>query len=269
MKIYISADIEGTIGVLDGIECREGSVEYERAREYMTKEVIAVSRGALKAGAKEILVKDAHATGRNILIDDLPEEVEIVRGWSGHPFKMMQELDSSYKGVIFTGYHSGARLGGNNLAHTINGGVIHSIKINGEIASEFMINTYTAGYVGVPVIFVSGDRDLIEKEVKELNLGIETLSVKEGRGASTRSFSLKKGLGLLEEGAARGVRNISSIERIDLPESFLLEIEFRRETDAERAGYFPGMERSGIYSVEGNFKDYLDVLKTLLFLTRS
>ena len=269
MKIYISADIEGTIGVLDGVECIQGSNEYERAREYMTKEVIAAARGAIKAGAKEILVKDGHGSGRNILIDDLPDEVEIVRGWSGHPFKMMQELDSSYKGVIFTGYHSGARLGGNNLAHTINGGVIHSIKINGEIASEFMINTYTASYVGVPVVFISGDRDLIEKEVKELNLGIETLSVKEGKGASARSFSLKKGLSLLEEGAARGVENIENIERIELPKSFKLEIEFKKEVDAERASYFPAMKKSGLYSVKGNFKDYFDVLRTLLFLTRS
>ncbi len=134
MKIFISADIEGSIGVLDGSECRYGNEEYEKARRYMTEEVAAASRGAYSAGAKEILIKDAHGTGRNIIIDDLPEGVEVIRGWSGHPFTMLQDLDATFDGVIFTGYHSGAGIGGNPLAHTISGGVVQEIRINGEKA---------------------------------------------------------------------------------------------------------------------------------------
>ena len=37
----------------------------------------------------DIVVKDAHATGRNLLASDLPVGVRLLRGWSGHPFMMM------------------------------------------------------------------------------------------------------------------------------------------------------------------------------------
>lgn len=267
MKIFISADIEGSIGVLDGSECRHGNEEYERARRYMTQEVAAASRGAVLAGAEEILVKDAHGTGRNIIIDDLPEDVKVVRGWSGHPFTMLQELDETYDGVIFTGYHSGAGIGGNPLAHTISGGVVQEIRINGKKASEYLINSYTATYVGVPVIYVCGDRKLME-EVEGHKLGIETLAVKEGRGGSIMGISLGKGLKLIEEGAARSVKEIGNIKKLELPEEFNLELVFKSEAQAVRGSFYPGMKRSGAYEVEGVFKDYFDLLKALLFIIK-
>lgn len=267
MKIFISADIEGSIGVLDGGECRHGSTEYELARRYMTREVIAASEGAIEAGATEVVIKDAHGTGRNILIDDLPEEVSLVRGWSAHPFKMMQELDATYDGVIFTGYHSGARCGGNNLAHTINGGVIKSIRLNGELVSEYLINSYTASYVGVPVIFLSGDENQV-REVESKGLGIETLAVKRGEGGSIVGMSLEKGCKAIRKGVEKAVGELKTIKKIHLPEEFHLEIEYQREEQAVRGSYYPGMKRAGAYTIEGRFEDYFDLLRALLFLTR-
>lgn len=267
MKIFISADIEGSIGVLDGSECRHGNEEYERARRYMTEEVAAASRGAYGAGAKEIIIKDAHGTGRNIIIDELPEEVEVIRGWSGHPFTMLQDLDATFDGVIFTGYHSGAGIGGNPLAHTISGGVVQEIRINGEKASEYLINSYTASYVGVPVIYVCGDKKLIE-EVEEHKLGIKTLAVKEGCGGSVRGLALKKGIGLIEEGVARAVREIKDIRKMELPREFKMEMVFKTEAQAVRGSFYPGMKRSGAYEVEGVFTDYFDLLRALMFLIK-
>ncbi|GLI56484.1 amino acid amidase [Propionigenium maris DSM 9537] len=267
MKIFISADIEGSIGVLDGCECRHGNEEYERARRYMTEEVAAASRGAYGAGANEVVIKDAHGTGRNIIIDDLPEEVEVIRGWSGHPFTMLQDLDATFDGVIFTGYHSGAGIGGNPLAHTISGGVVQEIRINGEKASEYLINSYTASYVGVPVIYVCGDKKLIE-EVEGHKLGVKTLAVKEGSGGSVRGVSLKKGIGLIEEGVAQAVREIENIRKMEFPKEFKLELIFKSEAQAVRGGFYPGMRRSGAYEVEGVFTDYFDLLRALMFLIR-
>ena len=267
MKIFISADIEGTIGVLDSSECRQGNEEYERARRYMTGEVAAASQGAIMAGA-EVMINDAHGTGRNIIIDDLSEKVSIVRGWSGHPFTMMQELDDTYDGVVFTGYHSGAGLGGNPLAHTISGGVVQEIRINGEKASEYLINSLTASYVGVPVIYISGDKKLIE-EVEEEKLEIETLAVKEGRGGSVVSMTLKRGRRLIEEGVARAVKRCGKVSQMPLPDTFTLEISFKSEVHAVRGSFYPGMKRAGNYGIEGIFKDYFEVLRALLFLIRS
>ena len=41
------------------------------------------------------------------------------------------------------------------------------VKINGEIATEFMVNAYTSAYFNVPVAFLSGD-ELLCKNAKKL-----------------------------------------------------------------------------------------------------
>lgn len=265
MKIFISADIEGTIGVLDWSECREEGYDYERARKYMTREVISATNGALESGATKVVVKDGHKTGRNIIIDDLPEEVEIVSGWSGHPFRMMQELDDTFDGVAFTGYHTGAGCGGNNLAHTISSTVIKEIRINGEKASEYLINSYIASYVGVPVIFLSGDEKTTE-EVRSKNLGIETVAVKRGVGGSVVSVSLSKGLRDIESGMKKAVKNIKDIKILPLPEKFNLEMDLFTEEQAVKRSHFPGMKRKGVSSIEGELEDCFELIRALLFL---
>lgn len=268
MKLYISADIEGTIGVFDREECIEKGYGYEKAREYMTKEVVKVVNTAKKLGATEIFIKDGHGNGKNIIIDMLPSDVKFIRGWSGHPFKMMQELDSSFQGVIFTGYHSGALCGGNNLAHTINGGVIRSIKINNQLASEYLINSYTAATLNVPVIFLSGDEKIVE-EVNSKKNGTEAVAVKKGIGGSVISLSLEEGLKAIETGIEKSISKLKDIKIPTLPNEFKIEIEFINENQAIRGSYFPGFKKIGVTTVEGTFNDYFEVLRALLFLTRS
>ena len=45
MRIYISSDIEGVAGVVDGEQGRPGNGEHERARRLMTQEVNAAIAG--------------------------------------------------------------------------------------------------------------------------------------------------------------------------------------------------------------------------------
>ena len=93
MKVYLSADMEGITGVTHWNEVDPDKPDYAQFQKRMTEEVVSACRGALDAGAEKILVKDAHYTGRNILPADLPEEAELIRGWSGHPYSMVQELE--------------------------------------------------------------------------------------------------------------------------------------------------------------------------------
>jgi len=58
MRVFISADMEGTAGVTDSDQTREGRPDYTRFRRLMTEEVNAAILGALEAGAKEIVVND-------------------------------------------------------------------------------------------------------------------------------------------------------------------------------------------------------------------
>ena len=80
MKVYISVDIEGAAGITHWDEARKTHADYPEFREEMTREAVAACEGAMAAGAREILIKDAHGSGRNILAARLPECARIVRG---------------------------------------------------------------------------------------------------------------------------------------------------------------------------------------------
>ena len=75
MKVFISADMEGTAGIACWPETERDKPEYPEFQALMTAEVVAACEGALEAGATEILIKDALHTGRNLLVDRLPPEV--------------------------------------------------------------------------------------------------------------------------------------------------------------------------------------------------
>ena len=81
LKIYISADMEGVTGAVTGEQLGPGGFEYQRFRQFLTDEVNAAIEGVREAGAREILVSDSHGNGQNLLIDQLPEDVQVVRSW--------------------------------------------------------------------------------------------------------------------------------------------------------------------------------------------
>ena len=56
LKIYISADMEGVVGVVSNEQLGPQGFEYGRFREFMTQEVNAAIAGAVAAGATEIVV---------------------------------------------------------------------------------------------------------------------------------------------------------------------------------------------------------------------
>ena len=81
LKIYISADMEGLAGVVTGEQLGPSGFEYSRFRQFMTDEVNAAIWAAKEAGATEILVSDSHGNGQNLLIEQLPEDILVVRAW--------------------------------------------------------------------------------------------------------------------------------------------------------------------------------------------
>src|SRR5918993_4805230 len=89
LKIYISADMEGVVGVVTNEQLGPQGFEYARFREYMTQEVNAAVEAAFEAGATEIVVSDSHGNGQNLLIEKLPKNVLLVRAWP-RPLMMMQ-----------------------------------------------------------------------------------------------------------------------------------------------------------------------------------
>ncbi|HZJ76704.1 MAG TPA: M55 family metallopeptidase [Oscillospiraceae bacterium] len=79
------------------------------------------------------------------------------------------------------GYHSCGGSGDNPLAHTISSAVIDYIKLNDEYMSEFILHSYLAAYLRIPVVFLSGDKGICE-EAKRFNPDIVTVVTSEGIG---------------------------------------------------------------------------------------
>src|SRR5687768_9743767 len=167
LKVYISADLEGIAGVVTGDQLGPTGFEYGRAREFMTGEVLAAIAAAREAGATEIVVSDSHGNGESLLIDQLPDDVRIIRSWP-RPLMMMEGIDSTFSAAILIGYHSGTTNPAGVRAHTISSANLASVSLNGVAVPEAGINAAIAGRFGVPVVFVSGD-DVAVEETRRLD----------------------------------------------------------------------------------------------------
>ncbi len=263
MKVFLSADIEGITGVTHLNECNITHPEYSIHQRRMTQEVVAACEAAFTAGATEVWIKDAHASARNILQEKLPRRTRLIRGWSRQPQKMLQELDDSFAAVLMIGYHSAAGHSGNPLSHTISG-KLDRMHINEKLASEFLINTFTAARHGVPVVCVSGDQGLID-DVAELNPAIEGVAVMRGIGNSTLSMSYPEALEAISSGVQRGIEN-RAMCRVSLPPRFEVRLDYHKHMDAYFASQYPGARLEGHKTVCFETTHFEDVTRMLVFV---
>lgn len=266
MKVFISSDIEGTAGITHWHETdrEKGGSSYAYYCEKMTDEVVAACEGALAAGATGLLVKDAHESGRNIIPDRLPAMALLRRAWSGHPYSMVAGLDDSFDALAFTGYHSPAYADGNPLAHTMNLGV-DEITINGMRTSEFIIHSYVAGSLGVPVVFVSGDKALCE-HAKAFIPGITTVATFEGDGNATTSIHPSVATARIQEGMRQALSGDLSKCMINMPESFEVTVRYRTHHKAHSMSFYPGVRKLDEHTIGFTAADYFDVVRCFHFI---
>ena len=265
MKVFISADIEGTCGITVWDETERATPhDYDKFSAQMTAEVSAACEGAFAAGAEQVFVRDAHDSARNIETNQLPESSYIMRGWSGDLLSMMSGLDrDQYDAVMFTGYHSWAASGGNPLSHTMNLKNEY-VTLNGVRLSEFMINSYTAGYYGVPVTFLSGDKTLCEF-AREMIPGITTVAVNEGVGGAVISMHPDAAVKAIREGAKKSLKNLKKCQVI-LPEHFDVVIRCREHKRAYSKSFYPGATLEDEKNVCFSSDDWYEVLRFFHFV---
>ena len=267
MKVYISVDIEGVAGITHWDEATKTHATYPEFRALMTAEALAACRGAIAAGATEILLKDAHDSGRNILTEELPDCVRIIRGWSGYPASMTQELDASFAAAMFIGYHSRAGSETNPLAHTMNL-TVDRMLLNGAPISEFVLHAYAAALHQVPVVLVSGDAGICA-DVKAVNSAIGTVAVSEGVGRSSISIAPRKSRQLIEAAATAALTGNRQACQLTLPQSFTLDIVFNNPTNAHAASWYPGAQHVGNRTVRFETNAYFEVLRAVKFMLKA
>ncbi|QUH21311.1 M55 family metallopeptidase [Alkaliphilus sp. B6464] len=266
MKIYISADIEGISGVVNGTHTSPQGYDYNRARKLMTDEVNAAAKGAKLAGATTILVNDSHGPMTNLLIEELDEDVVLISG-NQKLLGMMEGIDHTYDAALLIGYHARHNTSG-VLAHTYYGIVISEVKINGKIVGEFEFNTLVAGQYNVPVVLVSGD-DILSKQVKEFNPEIETLIVKNAHSRYTAGcIQPKKVHRLMEEKVQKTLTDkLKSISPRKIEGKVELEVAFLNSGLAEATLFIPGVELIEPNRVKYVAKDLIEAYKMRAALT--
>lgn len=252
MRILISADMEGTAGIVDWIQVTtpetawrtSSTVEYERGRQLMTEEVNAAIDGTIAGGATEVLVTDAHGGKRNLLPDRLDRRAEFVSG-SDNELGMMQGIhEGEFAGVIFTGYHAKAGTAGAPLAHTSTGW-IQDLRFDGQSVGEYGLNALLAGYFGVPVLLITGDEKAVEQARSLLGVTLASTVTKYGYSSSSAQnispHEARDNIRTASEATVRGADTRSLYQ----PNVARFEIDVDHQRRADRISLLPGLTRSG------------------------
>lgn len=265
LKIYISADMEGVVGVVTPDQLGPDGFEYARAREFMTAEVNAAIEAAYAAGATQVLVSDSHGNGQNLLIEKLPKTVTVVRSWP-RPLMMMEGIDSSFDGVIFIGYHTGTHNPAGVRAHTMSSAELADVRMNGTPMSEGSINAAIAGHFGVPVIMVSGD-DQVVAETRGYLGDIEGAVVKWALSFhSARTLTPERATEVIRDSVKRAISRIGEFKPYTLKAPVRLDVRFKNYRPSEILAYLPVIERTDSHSIRYTAKDMIEASMFLAFL---
>jgi D-amino peptidase len=265
MKLYISCDMEGTAGVCAWEQCdaRTPHPEYDIYRKAMMREVRAAIDGAREAGATDVLVNDSHGPMRNVLFEELPDDIRVISG-NRKPFSMVQGANGSFDGAFFTGYHGAIGDADAVLAHTYTPGVIYDVRVNGLRCSEATLNAALLGDAGVPLLLVTGDRATVEG-VQAQMAWVKGAIVKESIGNFVcDSITPSAAQALIREAAREAVAGVAQAKLFRFEPPIAMEIEVARVEQADLIELIPAFERTGPRCVRFVHDDYPTIFKAFV-----
>jgi D-amino peptidase len=244
VKILISADMEGATGVTWPADVLPGTPQWERCRALFTSDVNAAVLGFLDGGADEVLINEAHWTMRNLLLENLDERAQMLTG--RHKSLSMVEgvQHDDVDGIAFVGYHTGAGMEG-VLAHTYLANSLTGVWLNGDRASEGLLNAALVAEYGVPVVLVTGD-DLTCEDALGYAPEAHKVAVKDhvSRYAAVCRTPARTAADIrvaAQQAAALAVRH----EPVRDAGPYTVELEFDAEHLAMAVTVVPGVRRSG------------------------
>jgi D-amino peptidase len=265
VKVYISADMEGIAGVVSGEQLGPTGFEYQRFRQFMTDEVNAAIQGAREAGATEFVVSDSHGNGQNLLIEQLPADVRIVRSWP-RPLMMMEGIDSTFDAAIFIGYHASTANRTGVRAHTMSSATLTSVSLNGIQMTEGGVNAAIAGYFGVPIVMVSGDDAAVEENRKIIG-DLEGAVVKTAISFhSANTLTPKAAQDLIRLKAKTAIARRRDFKPYVVKAPVQLEIGFKNYRQAELLAYLPYVERPTSHSIRFTGRSIVEVSRFVEFV---
>ena len=266
MKIYISVDMEGVVGAVTADQLSPTGFEYQRFREFMTQETNAAIEAAFAGGATEVVLSDSHGNAENLLIEKLPKNVLLVRGFP-RPLEMMEGIDATFDGAIFIGYHAGTTNPQGVRAHTFSSAKLADVRLNNVSMSEGSFNAAVAGHFNVPVIMVSGD-DAAVKEVTTAVGDIEGAVVKWNYGFhSAKTMMPEAAYDLIRAKVKTAMGRIKSFKPYKVKTPVQLDVRFKNYRPSELLSYLSIVERTDAHSIRFIGKDMIEVSKFIGFIT--
>ncbi len=228
--------MEGIAGIA-GWDSHKGTVVDNKKEEWMTLEVEAAVQGAKKAGADEIIIAESH----KLIIDLLDKDVKVVV--SGEfSLDYLPGLDASVDAVLIIGQHARSGIGTGVLNHTGNNTTLN-IFLNGKVIGEAGFEMAYAASMGVPTIFLSGDKAAAE-EANDLVKNMETVVVKEGINKYMAiSVHPEKARELIKNGVEIAFSRMKEIDVFKPAPPYELVIEFSTTQTASKMAIIPGVKK--------------------------
>ncbi len=251
MKIFITADYEGVSGHVQGGSGGE--------KEAITADINAAITGAVEGGATEILVGEAHASMRNIIPEKLDPRASFLSG-QPKPLNHVGGIDGTFDAAMFVAYHAKAGTLRGIMAHTYTGKVF-SLKFNGIEVGEIGADAAIAGYFGVPVVMVAGDKAACD-ESRALLGDIETVAVKEGVSRSAgRCIHPVEARKLIKEGAKRAMGLIGTATPFVIQPPIRTEVVFTNPGYADNLELLPFIERIDGCAITFTAEDFIEAFE--------
>lgn len=183
MKVYMMTDFEGISGVRTMEECQTGSPQYQAARKFLCGDINAATAGAFDGGADEVIVRDGHGGGFNLILE-LMDPRALYTGRGGPNW--CPGLDETCDVAFFVGAHAMAGTPGAFLEHTQSSKSWLDYRVNGRSFGELGQFGAYCGALGIPVVLVTGDEAAC-REAEQFFPGCETVAVKR---ATSRNSAL-------------------------------------------------------------------------------
>lgn len=245
MRVMIWGDMEGVAGIHTWDQVNAGSDSYQECRILFTDEMNAAVRGALRAGATEVVAVDCHGAGKGWSFRSMvPGRVERGATWVlGYPWaRYVEPLQQGVDAILFVGAHARAGTPNGVLSHTVSSESWYEATINGVAVGESGILAAVCGTWDAPAAFVSGDEATCREVTNLLGDKVVTAEVKQGLGRfACRSLTPAEACEMIE------TRSYEALEARDFPEPYKPEspVTFRVElASVDQANVYAG--RTGV-----------------------
>ena len=265
LKLHISVDMEGVVGVVTEQQLSPAGFEYARFRDFMTREALAAVEAAKAAGATEIIVADSHGNGQNLLIDQFPAEVKMIRSWPRR-LGMVAGMDETVDAAVFIGYHAGTNNAAGVRAHTFSSANLTRVALNGTNVTEGSWNAAIAGHFNVPVVMISGD-DAAIAEVRKAVGNIEGAETKRNLGFhSAITLTPQASYDLIRQRVQAALGRRTDFKPFKVQTPVTVDVSFKNYMPAEILAYLPLFERVDSHSIRFRAKDMVEASAIMNFI---